>query len=651
MAKTLARAAGAASLAVIAAVVFGAAAQAGPKDWTTAGQDLGGQRYSRAVQITPENVGQLKEAWVYHMQTDAAKAAAAAGAAAREPARNAGGAMRGLRTSESIPLVVGDTMYLGSPYGRILALDATTGKEKWVFELPDTDTPSIRGISYWKGGAGAPASIVFGGRLGRLYSLNAKTGKLNPKFGVNGVVNLKTPEMMPWPDVSLILPTQPIIYKNLIITGTGPGEGPGGANARKGSRGDTRAWDAATGKLVWTFHTVPRPGEFGYDTWGGDSAKDRSGVNVWGHMTVDEKRGIVYMPLGAPNNDRMGIDRPGNNLFSSSIVAADANTGKYLWHFQVVHHDIWDWDTQAPPVLFDIVKDGKTIPALATVNKNALLFFLNRVTGEPIYPVEERPVPASDVPGEQTSPTQPFPVVTPPLSQNSVRRSNLYKGVQSHQEYCERLVDDNDFYLSPVPYTPPKLNRYTVNFPGTQGGVNFYGPALDPQRGILVTNVNNLAQPMRMVKNADGTYSNSGPLAGTRRFWDPEKRLPCGPTPWGELVGVDVNTGKIAWQTTLGVTDDFPEGQKDTGRPGLGGAITTASGLTFVGATDDARFRAFETATGKKVWETKLPASGYATPITYEVRGKQYVAIVATGGSQVGAPLLSDGLHVFALPN
>ena len=638
-----------ASLAVLFAAVTAAGAQAGPKDWTTAGQDLGGQRFSRAVQITPANVTGLKETWTYHLMTPEAKAAAAANAAL--PVEQRRGSTTGLRLSETIPVVVGDTMYIGSPFSRVIALDATTGKEKWVFEVPNNESPSVRGVSYWKGGAGAPASIVFGTRAGKMYSLNAKTGKLNPKFGVGGVVNMKTPEMMQnGPDELLILPTQPIIYKNLIITGAGSGEGPGSNFGGAGPRGDTRAWDAVTGKLVWTFHTVPGPGQPGNETWGGDSWKNRSGVNVWGHMTVDEERGIVYMPIGAPNNDRVGIDRPGNNLFSSAIVAADANTGKYLWHFQIIHHDIWDYDVQAPPVLLDIVKDGKTIPALATVNKNSLLFFLNRVTGEPIHPVEERPVPPSDVPGEQASPTQPFPVVTPPLSQNTIRRSNLYKGVQSHQDYCEKLVDDNDFYLSPVPYTPIKLNRYTVNFPGTQGGVNFHGGAYDPQLGLFVTNVNNLAQPMRIVKNANGSYQNSGPLAGTRRFWDPEKRLPCGPTPWGEMVAVDVNTGKIAWHTTMGVTDDFPEGMKDTGRPGLGGAITTASGLTFVAATDDARFRAFETKTGKQVWEAMLPASGYATPVTYEVKGRQYLAIMATGGSQIGAPLLSDSLVVFALP-
>lgn len=645
------------SLALLVALAAGGSALARPGDWPNVHNDPGAMRHSPLTQITPANVGRLKVAWTYHMQTPEARAAAEA--AQKAQGLNGTGAQlprgrqspTGLRPSESIPLVIGDTMYFGTPYGRIVALDAATGREKWVFVIPDQDVPSIRGISYWPGEKGYAPSLIFGTRLGRMYSLNKDTGQPNPFFGENGVVNLKTPEVMQTGmDKPYFLPTQPTIYKHLIITGAGMGEGPGGANAGPGPRGDTRAWDARTGKLVWTFHTVPQPGEFGHDTWGGDSWKLRSGVNVWGHMTVDDKRGILYMPLGAPNNDRQGVDRPGDNLFSSSLVALDANTGKRLWHFQVVHHDIWDWDTQSPPTLFDVKKDGKVIPAVATVNKNALMFIFNRVTGEPIFGVEERPVPKGDVPGEQYSPTQPFPILPEPLSQNTLRRDNLYKETPEHKAYCEKLVDDNNMLLGETPYTPPAFNRYTVGLPGTQGGVNFYGGAVDPKLGLFVVNVNNLAQPMRIVQNPDGSFSNSGPLAGTRRFWNPETRLPCGPLPWGQLVAVDVNTGKIAWRKTLGVTDSMPEGKKDTGRPGLGGPITTASGLTFVAATDDARFRAFETRTGKELWADMLPASGYATPITYADRkGKQYVAIVATGGSQVGAPLLSDSLVVYAL--
>jgi quinoprotein glucose dehydrogenase len=633
--------------------LLASSALAAAVDWPHTHNDLGGQRYSSLTQITPANVKGLKVAWTYHLQkpADVEAAQRRLSSTPQQGAATPAGAPIGLRPSETIPLVIKGIMYLASPYGRVVALDSATGQEKWVYELPEGDTPSIRGVSYWPGDGTAPPSIVFGTRGGRMISLNAATGQLNPGFGEGGIVNVRTPEVMqtgPW---NYFIPSPPSIYKNLIITGAGMGEGPGGLLAGPGPRGDTRAWDARTGKLVWTFRSVPGPGEYGHETWGGDSWKNRSGVNVWGHMTVDAERGIVYMPFGAPNNDRVGIDRPGDNLFGTSIVAADANTGKYLWHFQVTHHDVWDMDTQAPPTLIDVRKDGRTIPAVAITNKNSLLFILDRVTGKPVFPIEERPVDPGDVPGEAYSPTQPFPVVTEPLSQMTITRDNLYKETPEHKTFCEKLVDDNNMLLAGKPYTAPRFNRYTVNFPGTQGGVNFYGGAYDPKNRIFVVNVNNLAQPMRIVQEADGSYRNSGPFAGTRRFWDPATRLPCGPLPWGELVGVNVDTGKVAWRTRLGVSENLPAGKQDTGRPGLGGPITTASGLTFVAATDDARFRAFETRTGKMVWEDKLPASGYATPVTYtDARGKQYVVVTATGGSQVGAPLLSDAVVAYSLP-
>jgi quinoprotein glucose dehydrogenase len=288
---------------------------------------------------------------------------------------------------------------------------------------------------------------------------------------------------------------------------------------------------------------------------------------------------------------------------------------------------------------------------VVSVNKNSLMFILNRVTGKPIYGVEERPVPSSNVPGEETSPTQPFPVKPEPLAQNTLSRDNLYKDTPEHKAWCEKYVDDNNMLLGSRPYIPPQLNRYTVPMPGTQGGVNYYGGAFDPKLGLFVVNVNNLGQPMRIVQNPDGSYSNSGPLAGLTRFWDPVTHLPCGPTPWGQLVAVDINTGEIAWRSTLGVTDSLPDGKQNTGRPGLGGPIVTAGGLTFIGATDDARFRAFETRTGRELWTVKLPAAAEATPITYAGSdGKQYIAIVATGGGLIGAPLQSDSLVVYALP-
>ena len=278
------------------------------------------------------------------------------------------------------------------------------------------------------------------------------------------------------------------------------------------------------------------------------------------------------------------------------------------------------------------------------------MFILNRVTGKPIYDVVERPVPKSNVPGEQTSPTQPFPSLPEPLSQVTLSRSNLYKDTPEHKAWCEQFVDDNNLLLGEVQYTPTQLDRYTVPMPGTQGGVNYYGGAFDPKSGLFIVNVNNLAQPMRIIRQADGSYINSGPLAGLQRFWNPANHLPCTPTPWGQLVAVNVNTGKIAWRSTLGVTDSLPEGKQNTGRPGLGGAIITATGLIFIGATDDARFRAFDEASGKEIWTVKLPASAESTPITYaDAGGNQYVAVVATGGGLIGAPLASDAVIAYSL--
>ena len=625
-----------ATIGLVAALAGTPAFAQAAGDWSATNRDLGAQRYAPLTQVTPANVASLKVAWTYHMKT-----APAAGQAAGTR----------LLQSEAIPIVVAGTMYLPTPYGRVVALDASTGVEKWSFTIPGQDAASLRGVSYWPGEGKDGAAIVFGTRGGKLYSLSARDGTLRPGFGQGGVVDLKTPEVMQTGmAASYILPSPATVYRNLIITGAGPGEGPGGKGGGRGPAGDTRAWDARTGKLVWTFHSVPRPGEYGYDTWGPGSAKDRSGVNVWGYMTVDARRGILYMPFGAPNNDRLGTDRPGNNLFSSSLVAVDAATGKYLWHFQATHHDVWDMDTQSPPTLIDVTRDGKVIPAVVTVNKNSLMFILDRVTGKPVFGVEERPVPASTIPGEQLSPTQPYPVLPEPLSQTSLSRDNLYKGVASHEAYCAKLVDDNNMKLGPL-YTPLELDRYTVQLPGTQGGVNFYGGAFDPKLGLFVANVNNLGQPMRLVKGADGEYVNSGPLAGTRRFWDADNHLPCGPTPWGEMVAVDVNSGKVAWRKPLGLTESFPEGQQLTGRPGLGGTTLTATGLAFVGATDDDRFRAFETKTGRELWTYRLPASAEATPVIYAgTGGREYVAVVATGGGLIGAKTESDSVVAFTLP-
>jgi len=632
----MARLASRLTLGVAIAAAFAAAVRAqdgtsGATGWPSVNYDLSANRYSPLDQITASNVSTLQQVWSFHLK----------------PA----GYTDRLREDEAIPLVIGNTMFLGSPYGAIHALDATTGAEKWRFQLPNSALPSKRGVAYWPGGGGVPPSIIFGTNSGGLYSIKASDGTLNAGFGENGIVNLKTPEVMQTGmNVPYSLLTAPTIYKDLIITGAGTGEGPGGSNGGSGPAGDTRAWDAKTGKLVWTFHTVPRPGEFGYNTWGEGSAENRSGVNVWGYMSLDAQRGILYMPLGAPNNDRVGTDRPGNNLFSSSVVAVDANTGKYLWHFQLVHHDIWDYDTQSAPLLVDLNRNGTTVPAVIIVSKTGLLFTLNRVTGKPIFDIEERPVPKSDVPREQTSPTQPFPVKPEPLTQMTVSRNNLYKGEPQHQSYCEHMVDDNNMKLG-GPFMPIANNQYSISPPGPAGGINFWGASYDPKLHLFISNTTNMFQPMRLILRPDGSWLNSGPLAGLRRFGDPDRKLLCGPTPWGELVAVNMDTGDIAYRKTLGVSDMLPPGMQNTGRPSSGGVILTASGLTFVGGTDDFRFRAFATATGEKLWEIKLPSSVETTPITYRgADGRQFVTVVSTGGGLTGSEVTNDEIIAFALP-
>jgi quinoprotein glucose dehydrogenase len=361
-------------------------------------------------------------------------------------------------------------------------------------------------------------------------------------------------------------------------------------------------------------------------------------------MTADAKRGIVYLPFGAPADDRVGVDRPGNNLYGSSVVAVEAATGKYLWHFQIVHHDIWDNDAETPPMLFDVRHDGKVIPAIGIFSKNQMLFILDRVTGKPIYGVEERPVPKSDVPGEQTSPTQPFPVRPEPLARMAMRPDEISTITPEHEAFCRKFVADNTIAMG-GPYNPPTYNRAMVYFPSTIGAL--FGGAFDPASGLYIVNTIPLGQVQQITANGQGGFSNAGPANG--RFWEPATRMPCQSGSWGDLVAVDVNTGKIAWRSRLGVTDSLPAALQLTGRPSAGGPTTTAGGVTFIAATDDARFRAFDTRNGKEIWSVKLPASAHSVPVSYVAKGKQYIAIVATGGSFLGTPLTSDSLIVYGL--
>jgi quinoprotein glucose dehydrogenase len=598
-------------------------AQPSAKDWPAYGHDASGGRFSPLTQITPENVGKLAVAWTYHMN----------------PTPQASGSR--IPTSTTTPLMVDGLLFLGTPYGRVVALDATSGKQVWAYQLPGSDQPPFRGLGYWPGDGKTGARIIFGSAQGKLIALDAKTGAPAKGFGTDGVVETKTPEIMNGlPNAYYSYSSPPGIYKNLAIFGSRVQEAPS-----KGAAGDVRAWDVRTGKLVWTFHSIPRPGEKFHDTWEDNGWQQRSGVNVWNMLTIDAKRGIAYLPFAAPTFDRYGGDHKGANLFSDSLVAVDANTGKYLWHYQVTHHDIWDYDLDTPPVLLDVKKGGKTIPAVAAMNKSALLFILNRVTGKPVFGVTETPVPPSPVATESASPTQPIPNKPPQLARNSFDLSEVADLTPEHRAVCQAMID-KDHLTGSKRFDPIPLDHAIIRFPGGEGGPEWAGGAFDPKLGLFIVNTNNYGYIEKLVQQPNGEWNMT-----SGRFVDPKTRLYCQNPPWGMLTAVNVNTGDIAWQVNLGISDLLPEGKKNTGRPSNGGPIVTASGVTFIAGTDDQRIRAFDSRSGKELWTYHLDYSAHATPITYQGKdGRQYVAVVATGGSYLASPAGGDSLVVFALP-
>ena len=678
---------------------------AASKEWPTYGHDTGGMRHSPLAEITPANVTNLEIAWTYHLKPEgyvapaggrgggrggdpaaagdraggppaAAGAAQAgappagappagapggrAGAPAGAPAGGGRGNANGLQGSQATPLVINGIMYIASPYGRVVALDPTTGKEVWVYVLP-SGNPATRGVEYFPGDATTPPQIVVGTSDAKLFTLDAKTGALNTKFGVNGIVNLDTPEMTRGlPNVHVPVSSPPSMYKNLIIIGSHvqEGNGPGGS-------GDINAYDIHDGKLAWTFHSIPQKGEPNFGGWVGSSADRRSGVNVWGFMTVDAARGIVYMPFGGASGDLWGGDRPGDGLYGTSLVAADAKTGKYLWHFQVVHHDVWDYDLEAPPLLMDVKQGGKTIPSVAIVSKNSLVFILDRVTGKPVYKVEERPVAQSTVPVEKLSPTQPFPVKPAPLTPLDFTMKDIVTVTPEVEAACRKWIADNKIEMGAGPYSPPSWGHSRVIFPSEIGGANWGGASFNPSLGLMFVNTIGLGQVFGVQDPASGPVDakdivgtnlpggRTGPLSTTRpsgRFREPTSTIPCNQPPWGELVAVNVNTGDIAWHVPLGITESLPVEKQNTGRPGMGGSISTASGVVFVGNTDDSRFRAIDAKTGKELWVIKLNGSVSATPATYQGKdARQYVVAVATGGALGGAPLTSDEVVAFRI--
>jgi len=609
------------ALAVPAMLPAAVLAVPAAQEWRTYGHDYGDSRYSPLSDITPANVAGLKPVWTYHM---------------RPPDR----AARGFASSENTPIVVDGIMYVSTPYGRVVALDAESGKQLWAYQVPANDQPATRGVSYWPGDSKSRPEIVFGTRAGLLIALDAKTGAPVEGFGKDGVLSLHSDAVMQgFPSAALGVTSAPVIYKNLIITGSRNQETP-----QKGASGQVRAFDAATGREVWHFNGVPQPGEKFHDSWEGDSWVNRSGVNVWTGLTLDAQRGIAYLPFGAPTFDQSGNDRKGPSLFSNSLVAVDAATGKYLWHFQVVRHDLWDYDLPLT-TLVEVKKDGRTIPAIAVMSKASLLFLLDRVTGKPIYDVKDLPVPTeTDLTGEAPSPTQPASI-TPPLGRTSFEMSELANLTPQQKAGCDKLIADQKV-IGAKYFQPPRVDHAVARFPGNWGGIDWSHAAFDPKSGSYIVNASEIGSQQMMIRKADGTYDMR---YGYQWFWDKDTHMPCQVPPWGNLYAINVNTGAIAWRSVLGVTDGLADPK--TGRPNVGGPIVTGGGLIFIGATDDRRLRAFDLKTGKELWTFKLPASIYGTPLTYRGKhGKQYVAAVTTGGFWGDEPASADEVTAFALP-
>jgi glucose dehydrogenase len=608
-------------------------------DWPTYGHDPGSTRYSPLKQITQKNVAKLARSWTYHMNAPVTPAA--------EATRGGRGGGGRARSSEATPIVVNGIMYLPTPYGRVVALQPETGKEIWAYQVKSGNA-STRGVEFWAGDAQSPPLILFGTSSGQLVALNANTGKPVPGFGNEGFVDMRQGIDNGFPSGQISLSSPPKVFKNVVITGARVQESPS-----LGYAGDTRGWDVHSGKLVWQFHSVPRPGETGSETWQGDDWKNRSGLNVWGLISVDPDLGLVYLPYGSASYDFYAGDRKGANLFGNSIVALDALTGKLKWHFQAVHHDTWDYDFEAAPVLFDVRRGGKKIPALAEVSKQGLVYILDRRDGAPIFGMEERPVPKSDVPGEEGWATEPFPVKPPPVARMSFRPDELARLTPELEKACSDMLATEGGMHNDGPFTRYN-STLSIVFPGTLGASNWHGASFDPSLGYLFLNVINLADVGKVAKNADGSrlpYSRTSPWGAFGRFWYGEKYWPCQTPPWGEMLAINVNTGDIAWKVPLGVIEELEaKGIHNTGTMNMGGSVATAGGLVFIGATNDRRFRAFEGKTGKVLWETKLEAGAYASPLTYQGKnGKQYVAIVAAGGGYYDRES-GDSVIAFALP-
>lgn len=609
-------------------------------EWRHYGGDAGSTKYSPLTQINKDNAAQLKMAWSWD-----------------SPDLPLQKENRGLMSFayEATPLMVGDTLYASTSLAQVAAVNPQTGKTTWVFnpEVYKAGRPTNlgyvhRGTAYWTDGG--QERLFVAGHDAYLYAIDAKTGKLISEFGDGGKVNLTTaiPHAVNARNYTMTSP--PLVCRNVVIVGSSISDGP---QNKEAPRGDVQAFDVRTGKPAWIFHTVPQQGEEGNETWENDSWKYTGNTNVWTIMSADDELGYVYLPLSTPTNDWYGGHRLGNNLFAEALVCVDATNGKKVWHFQTVHHGLWDYDLPAAPVLCNIKVDGRTVPAVAQITKTGFTWVFDRTTGKPVWPIEERPVPQSSVPGERTSPTQPFPTKPVPYERQGSTEDNLIDFTPELRAEAKAILEQFDH--GPI-FTPP-TEKGTINLPGWAGGANWWGAAFDPDTGLFyipsITSpiVVKLNQPDEARSNFKYVRSGSGFGGGV----EGPRGLPLFKPPYGRITAINLNTGDHAWMIPHG---DGPRQKvneivgKDVGPLGSGGGgpLLTKT-LLFIGQGAGGRggraggganlLRAYDKATGKVVAEIPLPAAPSSTPMTYMSGGKQYIVL----GTQEGR------LVAFSLPD